>query len=63
MDVSCHIVEVNCGTCLLQELYAFDTYLVKLLLVLLLVLELENAIFLVWFILLPFTLKEISKIK
>ena len=52
MDVRCNIEEVNRRTCLLQELYALDTYLVKIFLVLLLVLELKNAVLLVWFVLL-----------
>ena len=52
LDVVCHVVEVNCGARLLQELNALHASLVKLLKVLGLVFELEDAVFLVGLVLL-----------
>ena len=48
----CDVVEINCSARLLQEVDALDTSLVKLLQIFGLVLELENAVFLVRLVLL-----------
>ena len=48
----CNVVEINCGARLLQELDTLHARLVKLLKVFGLVLELENAVFLVRLVLL-----------
>ena len=48
----CDVVEINCSARLLQEVDALDTSLVKLLKIFGLVLEFENAVFLVRLILL-----------
>ena len=48
----CDVVEINCSARLLQEVDALDTSLVKLLQIFGLVLEFENAVFLVRLVLL-----------